>query len=47
MFEDATFSFNKLNMSFITSLISWAGLIADLDYSVVSFFCAFSRAVTA
>ena len=25
VFEDATFSFNRLKMSFITALISWAG----------------------
>ena len=46
VFEDATFFFNRPKMYFITSLNSWAGLIADLDYSLVRFFCAFSRALT-
>ena len=38
VFEDASFSFNRLKVSFFTSLFSWARFNADLDYTIVSFF---------
>ena len=35
VFEDSTFSYNRLKLSFTTALNFWAGLILDVDYSFV------------
>ena len=31
VFEDAMFSYNRLKLSFVSSLTSWVGLIANVD----------------
>ena len=36
VFEDAFFLKNRLKLSFISSLFSWAGLISNVDHSIVS-----------
>ena len=38
MFEDASFSYNMLKLSFLSSLTSWAGLFPDIDHSIVRIF---------
>ena len=38
MFEDATFSSNRMKFSFVSSLNSWAGLFPDMDHSIVRIF---------
>ena len=35
VFEDATFSLTRLKISFVSDLISWAGLIANGEHSFV------------
>ena len=36
VFENESFSISKLKQSFITSLVAWAGLIYEGDYSIIS-----------
>ena len=38
VFENDSFSFNRLKQAFINSLTTWAGLIYEGDYSIVSLF---------
>ena len=35
VFEDATFFLNRLKLSFVSSLNSWAGLLSNVTYSIV------------
>ena len=35
IFEDAVFSLSRLKTSFVSALISWAGLIANGEHSFV------------
>ena len=45
VFEDATFSYDKLKLSFISSLSSRAWLILNMDHSILCIleFLAFGR----
>ena len=36
VFENESFSISRLKQSFITSLVAWAGLIYEGDYSIIS-----------
>ena len=38
IFEDAVFSLSKLKTSFVSAVISWAGLIANGEHSFVRIF---------
>ena len=35
VFEDAKFPYNRLKLFFVNSLTSWAGLISNMDLSIV------------
>ena len=38
MFDNATFSYDRLKLSFISSLTSWAGSFPNMDPSIVRIF---------
>ena len=43
VFDDATFSYDRMKLSFRSSLTSWAGSFPNMDLSIEEYFCVFSN----